>query len=46
MPTEFGSDATGMDGGGANAVVAMPPVERYGENYVCCLRSAVCNQGS
>src|ERR1700756_4753724 len=41
MPTQFGLDASRMDGGGSNAVAAMARVERNCKKDVCCLRAAV-----
>ena len=43
MPTQFGLDASRMDGGGSNPAAAMARVERNRKKDVGCLRAAVGN---
>ena len=43
MPTQFGLDASRMDGGGSNPAGAMARVERNRKKDVGCLRAAVGN---
>src|SRR6267142_2414293 len=43
MPSKLGLDASRVDGGCSNPVVAVTQVERYCKKDVCSLRSAVGN---